>query len=180
MSKKGKRIRVSKKEQVENPTSQMDKIKNFFRRLWPEKLIRKPRSRLDFEFLTRMELPSPPREVFFILVLLFFLYIVSGGIYNMTRKTIPLNYQQIGDFVQPVFFWKDLHEQFILEGIIFAILLFIVFMGTYLIYESTKNFYRPSTSYAYLVIGLILFFLAFAFIELLIHQKITSFYSPEF
>jgi len=185
MSKKGKRKRVSKgeipvKETLEKSISKSEKFVNFLKRLWPERIIRKPKSRLDFEFLERMEMPNIPREIFFFIVLIFFLYIISGGIYNLTRRTIPLNYQQIGDYVKPVFFWRDLHEQFMLEGLIFAILVFLAFVGTYLIYESTKNFYRPSTSYTYLAVGLLLFFLAFAFIEILIHQKITAFYSPDF
>lgn len=180
MSKQEKRKRTRKIEKTLEPVEEVGKFKKLLIWIWPEKIFRKPQSRFSFDFFTHMELPKPPKELFFVGVLMFFLYIISGGIYNLARRTIPLNYQQIGDFVEPVFFWKDLHEQFILEGVIFAILVGLAFVGTYLIYESTKNFYRPSTSYAFLLIGLLVFFLAFGMIEILIHQKITSFYSIDF
>ena len=154
-----------------------DKIKKILRKIWPKKVIRRPKSRLKVEALIRLELPRPPRQIFFAISLIFFLYIIAGGIYNLTRDTIFLNFEKIGDTIIPVFIWEDLHEQYIIEGMIFAILVGIAFVGTCLIHESTKHFYRPETSYTFVVVGLIMFFLSFAMIEIMIHQKVSTFYS---
>ena len=147
-------------------------------KLWPERVVHKPAFRLEIGKIP--DIPMPSRNVLFIVLLGFMGFIIAGGIYDMTRFTIPLSYQNIGGYITPEFFWQDLHEQFIIEGIGFAIVVMLGFAGTYFIYHSTKHFYRPNYAYVFIIIGIAMIMISFFFAEVMIQEKGVNFYSPEF
>ncbi|MHA1783642.1 MAG: hypothetical protein ACTSVY_02160 [Candidatus Helarchaeota archaeon] len=147
-------------------------------KLWPERIIHKPNLRLEIGKIP--EIPMPSRNVLFLVLLGFMGFIIAGGIYDMTRFTIPLSYQNIGGYITPEFFWKDLHEQFIIEGIGFAIVVMIGFGGTYSIYHASRHFYRPGYAYIFILIGIIMILASFFFAEAMIQEKGVNFYSPKF
>lgn len=147
-------------------------------KFWPERVLHKPAFRLEIGKLP--DIPMPSRNVLFLVLMGFMGFIIAGGIYDMTRTTIPLSYSNIGGYITPDFFWQDLHEQFIIEGIGFAITIMIGFGGTYLIYHSTKHFYQPGYAYVFIIIGIVMLMISFFLAEVMIQEKGVNFYGPEF
>ena len=156
----------------------MDWWNKSLNKFWPEKIVHKPALRLEIRKIP--DIPMPSRNVLFVILLAFMGFIIAGGIYSMTRYTVPLTYQNIGGYITPEFFWNDLHEQFILEGIGFAIVVMLGFAGTYSIYTSSKHFYRPNYAYILIAIGIAMLLVAFVLAEVMIQEKGVNFYSPEF
>ncbi|MHA1300296.1 MAG: hypothetical protein ACTSO9_12815 [Candidatus Helarchaeota archaeon] len=149
------------------------------RLLWPEKIIHKPR--LKFELPRAPKIPVPSRDIVFGFFLILFAFLIAGFLYDITRNTIPLNYKQEDQTkrIIPQFFWVDMHEQFAIEGIIASVVIMIGAFGVIFIYQSTKNFYRPNSAYAYLAVGVALIILSFVIVEWMMGQKGVKLYSAD-
>ncbi|MHA1377286.1 MAG: hypothetical protein ACTSRG_02780 [Candidatus Helarchaeota archaeon] len=146
---------------------------------WPERLIHKPR--LKFKIAKAPKIPVPSRDVIFAIFLVAFAFLIAGVLYDITRNTIPLNYKQEDQTkrIIPVFFWNDLHEQFVIEGVVASIIIMMGAFGVLFIYQSTKNFYRPKSAYSYLALGIALMILSFIIIEYFMGQKGVKLYSAD-
>lgn len=146
---------------------------------WPERLIRKPKIKIQIPKAPKI--PVPSRNVVFGIFFIFFAFIIAGLLYDITRNTIPLNYKQEDQTkrIIPVFFWADLHEQFAIEGVVASIVVLIGACGVLFIYQSTRHFYRPKSAYSYLAVGIALILLSFVLIEYFIAQKGVKLYSAD-
>ena len=144
---------------------------------WADRVVRKPKIKFELPRIPKIKTPS--KFVYFIVFLVAFGFIIAGILYDLTRNTIPLNYKQEDQLKQviPVFFWRDLHEQFAIEGVVAAIVIIMGAFGVLFIYQSTKNFYRPKTAYSYIVIGIAMIILSFILVEYFISQKGVNMYS---
>lgn len=144
---------------------------------WPDRLIRKPN--IKFGLPKAPKIPVPSRELIFFAFLGVFSVLIAGFLYDITRNTVPLNYKQEDQTkrVIPQFFWPDLHESYIIEGVVASIIVLIGVFGLLFIYQSTKNFYRPKSAYSYLVAGTALIILSFIILEWFISQKGVKLYS---
>ena len=179
--RKKKESKISAKEKEKFKVSKlatMDWWNKSLNKLWPEKIVHKPALRLEIRKIP--DIPMPSRNVLFVILLAFMGFIIAGGIYSMTRYTVPLTYQNIGGYITPEFFWNDLHEQFILEGIGFAIVVMLGFGWTYSIYTSSKHFYRQNYAYVLIAIGIAMLLISFVMAEVMIQEKGVNFYSPTF
>ena len=108
---KSKKVNDEKKGFKQSLKS-LDKKSWYKERLpWPEKLIRKPKIKLELPKAPKI--PVPSRNVIFAAFFVLFAFLISGFLYDITRNTIPLNYKQEDQTkrIIPVFFWADLHEQ---------------------------------------------------------------------
>lgn len=85
-------------------------------------------------------------------ILLFTVFILAGGIYNIAENPLPMGQTQ--DALVPVF--KSSSEQFLVESLVVAILFGIGAIGIYLIRYSTRFAYDVRTSTVFLVLGIIL------------------------
>ncbi|MFX1449561.1 MAG: hypothetical protein ACFFCM_01890 [Promethearchaeota archaeon] len=146
---------------------------------WPEKLIRKPKIKLELPKAPKI--PVPSRNVIFAAFFIAFAFLIAGFLYDITRNTIPLNYKQEDQTkrIIPVFFWVDLHEQFAIEGVVAAIVIMIGACGVLFVYQSTRLFYRPKSAYSYLAAGIALIIISFVLVEYFITQKGVKLYSAE-
>ncbi|MBD3228082.1 MAG: hypothetical protein GF329_07820 [Candidatus Lokiarchaeota archaeon] len=149
--------------------------KSFWRKNlpWPEKVFRKPTIRLENPFLGK-KLPSFLTSRYLVLTLLYgvMFFFFSGGMYFLigTYREIPMGYTQ-SDPPAPIIYLNQLNDQFIIEGVLSAIFIFLAFVGFILIYMSSKNFYKPSTSYIYLAFGIIIIIIFFFLIEMAMYRK---------
>jgi hypothetical protein len=147
---------------------------------WPEKIIRKPTIKLALPKMPKV--PVPSRMVLYGAFLIAFAVLIAGFLYDITRNTIPLNYKQEDQtkMVIPQFFWQDMNEQFLIEGIVASIVIMIGAFGVIFLYQATKNFYRPKNAYSYMALGMALMILSFVIISYFIGQKGVKLYSSDF
>ncbi|MHA1229044.1 MAG: hypothetical protein ACTSRP_00410 [Candidatus Helarchaeota archaeon] len=173
MEKKGKNVRKTKKKKSK-PLKNILKRSFWKSRLpWPQKIVRKPKIRLDNPFIGK-KIPSflTSRYVVLILVYVVLYFFLSGGMYFLigAYRSIPMGYGQ-GNPPEPIIYLRSLNDQFIIEGILSAFFIFIALGGFLFMYMGTKNFSKPSTCYVYLAIGIILVIIGFFLLEIAMYQK---------
>ena len=137
------------------------------------KFIRKPKIRLS---KPRFKLPKAPSKTFWYVLSLFIIYFcLAGGVYDIVKQPISVGVGHSGNPV--VFFTSSLgggiDKQFIVEGLIGSLLMFLGFLGFLAIYESSKHIYMPNYAYALLISGVIMVFAAFAGLQGLMAIKIS-------
>jgi hypothetical protein len=96
-----------------------------------------------------------------IIVIASAVFLFGGGLYTIIIQPLPSAYVS-GRFY---FLYPDLSYQFISDTVIAALLYVIGFIGILAIYQSTKYAYKPRQAYMMLVIGVLLLFLAYVFLE---------------
>jgi hypothetical protein len=104
---------------------------------------------------------KPSAFVISIIVIASALFFFGGGLYTIIEKPLPSAYVS-GRFY---FLYPNLSDQFISDTVIAALLYVIGFIGILAIYQSTKYAYKPRQAYMMLVIGVLLLFLAYVFLE---------------
>lgn len=94
-------------------------------------------------------------------LIVFTLFILSGGVYLLINPpSITFG-----------FISSNLQDQYVVEGIAVAVLIFIGFAGFILIYEGTKNPYNPSYATKLIAVGLVLIIAAVILLHLLLINK---------
>jgi hypothetical protein len=78
---------------------------------------------------------------------------------------------ELGDRILPVY--PGLNRQVLIEGIVGGALFFIGFVGFYLMYQSTRNIYRPRYAQMMLAAGLVIILISFFGCQWLISFKIA-------
>ena len=108
-------------------------------------------------------------------------FFFSGGMYFLTGsyRNLPLGYGS-GDPPEPYIFLRSLNDQFIIEGLLAGVFVFGALFGFFLIYYASKNFYKPTGSYVYLALGIILVIVFFFLLEMAMNSKGINLYSSEF
>ncbi len=136
--------------------------------LWWPKFIRKPRLKLRRPQFGELRLPS--KWILFGIILVVYYFVVSGGMFVLSYETqTVLNVGQ----GPPLTLYPGIHRQLLIEGIVGGALYFIGFVGFYIMYQSTRNIYRPRYSQMMLAIGLVLIFISFFACQWLIEIKFT-------
>ncbi|MHA1269597.1 MAG: hypothetical protein ACTSPY_07385 [Candidatus Helarchaeota archaeon] len=148
---------------------------------WPQKIVRKPKIRLTNPFIGK-KFPEFLRSKYLLLGIIYIIifYFFSGGMYFLigAYREIPMGYGE-GNPPEPIIFLRSLNDQFIIEGILAASFIFMSLGGFFLIYLSSKNFYKPSSSYAYLGLGILLIIIAFFLIETSMYMKGIHLYDED-
>lgn len=135
--------------------------------------FRKPKIKFpDLDFQRRFSLPSPSKTFFLILVYIFLFVLQMGVIYILYRDTIAVGATSEGD---PIFVYPQLHYQFIVEGIIASIVIFIGSLGFIIIYQASKYVYDRSSVLKVLVIGIILTLIGFVVLQIMLAIKTQAF-----
>jgi hypothetical protein len=130
----------------------------------------KPRSKLaSFANYFNIHLTYETFHKYLLIVILFStIFILSGGIYNLTENPIFAHpWAEIGGF------HSSLNEQFILESLIVALCLTLGTGSFFLIHYSTKYAYDPYRSISYLILGIILALVATGSIVTMYHYKMN-------
>ena len=134
--------------------------------LWWPKFLRKPRLRLKRPQFDELRMPS--KWILFAVVLVVYYFVVSGGMFVLSYETQP-----VIDTGQGILtLYPGLNRQLLIEGIVGGALYFIGFAGFYLMYQSTRNIYRPRYSQMMLGVGLTLILISFFACQWLIGIKL--------
>ncbi len=135
--------------------------------LWWPKFVRKPRLKLRRPRFGEIRLPS--KWILFAIVLVVYYFVVSGGMFVLSYETPP--FIEIGDRILPLY--PGLNRQVLIEGIVGGALFFLGFVGFYLMYQSTRNIYRPRYAQMMLAVGLVTILISFFGCQWLIWMKLN-------
>jgi hypothetical protein len=104
-----------------------------------------------------------------VIVMAIAIFLFAGGVYDVVYKPYPAIYSNAtGSFI---FLYPQLSSQFLGDSVFAAVCYSIGLVGLIAMYQSTKYAYKPRQAYFMLVLGIVLFFLAYAFLEVTIHAK---------
>lgn len=95
-------------------------------------------------------------------------FLFGGGLYDLIMRPFPAIYYNNQIYlVDP----RGLSEQFIADSVIAMTLFSLGMGGLVIIYQSTKNAYKPRQAYMMLMMGFILLFMAYMLLEIMIQIK---------
>ncbi|MCJ7469261.1 hypothetical protein MUO74_02020 [Candidatus Bathyarchaeota archaeon] len=95
-------------------------------------------------------------------------FLFGGGLYDLIMRPFPAIYYNSQIYlVDP----RGLSEQFIADSVIAMTLFSLGMGGLVIIYQSTKNAYKPRQAYMMLMMGFILLFMAYMLLEIMIQIK---------
>lgn len=105
-----------------------------------------------------------------VITMSFAVFLFGGGLYDIIVKPLPSFYRG-GTFL---FLYPQLSEQFIADSLIAMILYSLGILGLVALYQSTKYAYKPRQAYMMFMVGAILVFIAYIFLETTIALKIAG------
>lgn len=89
------------------------------------------------------------------------IFIFGGGLFTLINHPSPSAYYN-GKFY---FLYPSLSSQFISDTAVSVILYALGFVGLLMIYQSSKNAYKPRQAYLILIIGVTFLLLSYVFLE---------------
>ncbi|HEY0088388.1 MAG TPA: hypothetical protein VGB37_06070 [Candidatus Lokiarchaeia archaeon] len=115
------------------------------------RMLRKPK--IIFPKIRRKSISIPtPGKTFGVMIVYILLFILQTGVvYLIYRKPPAVGADSAGD---PMFIYPNLHESFIVEGIVASILIFASSTGFILIYQASKHSFNRKMALRILVIGI--------------------------
>jgi hypothetical protein len=97
------------------------------------------------------------------------IFLFGGGVYDVVYRPYPAIYSNsTGTFI---FVYPSLSSQFISDSIFAAVSYSLGAIGLIIMYESTKYAYNPRQAYFMLIGGILLLFLAYAFLQIIVMIK---------
>ncbi len=116
--------------------------------------LRKPA--IDFSIPVIVLPYEAPRKYLLGITLFAVVFLLAGGIYNITETPLPMG--QTSQGLVPIF--PSLSEQFLVESLIAGVFIGLGTGGLYLIWYSTRFAYDPRVSITLLILGIILTLIA--------------------
>jgi hypothetical protein len=95
------------------------------------------------------------------------LFLFGGGLYDIINRPLPAAYYQ-GRFLVV---YPQLSEQFLGDSVVSMTLYALGIAGLLIMYQSTKYAYRPRQAYLMFLVGVMLIFISYIFIEATIRVK---------
>ncbi|MFX0105474.1 MAG: hypothetical protein ACFE75_08285 [Candidatus Hodarchaeota archaeon] len=158
---------TTKKEEIIGSETVIEKIRSRTPWIFGNSL-RKPKMSLPKFKLPRISLPMPSRSLSMISLLIVLFVLQTGVVYLLVRNPPAVGANAAGD---PIFIIADLHESFIIEGIIASILIFFCSMGFIMLYQASKYVYNKKMAISILVIGVILIIITFTLLQYILAVK---------
>jgi hypothetical protein len=160
----------SKKEEIIGSETVLEKIK--FKTPWIfGNSLRKPKISFPKLRLPKLSLPMPSRSLSVIAILITLFVLQTGVVYLLVREPPALGSNSAGD---PIFIFSDLHESFIIEGIVASILIIFCSMGFILLYQASKYVYNKRMAISILMIGVFMIFLTFILLQYMLSVKMGT------
>jgi hypothetical protein len=105
-----------------------------------------------------------------LIALAFTIFLLGGGLYDVITAPLPAaTYQGRILLVYP-----DLSQQFIADSIVAMTIYAVGVAGVLVMYQSTRYAYKPRQAYLMLMIGIVLLFIAYIFLEATIAYKLAG------
>ena len=111
-----------------------------------------------------------PSSVIFALIYLSMLYIFSGGVYDLVEEPFARGSDSQGN---PVLLYSDQDRQFLLEGIVAGVIMFLGATGLYLLSQATTDPHNPNRATTYQTLGVILLVLSFLILQTMFNCKLN-------
>jgi hypothetical protein len=109
----------------------------------------------------RISTNAPSLTLITIVAIAYSVFIFGGGLYTLIERPLPSAYVNNNFY----FLYPSLSDQFISDTIIAVILYALGFGGMLMIYQSTKNAYKPRQAYMMLAIGVAFVLISYLFLE---------------
>ncbi len=171
MQKKPLAKETPKKEDIIGSETVIEKIKSKTPWIFGNS-IRKPKIHFPRLKIPRISLPMPARSLSIIAILTILFVLQTGVVYLMIRKPPALGANQEGD---PIFILNDIHESYILEGIVASILIIFSSMGFVFLYQASKYVYNKKMAVWILTIGVLMIIITFIMLQYMLSVKMNIF-----
>ncbi|MBY9005680.1 MAG: hypothetical protein KGD63_02890 [Candidatus Lokiarchaeota archaeon] len=116
----------------------------------------------------RINLPTPSKAVGLILIYIILFILQAGFLYIIYRTPPAIGSNQEG---KAIFFFPGVHDQYIMEGIVASIVIFLASAGYILLYQASKYIYDRTMAIKILAIGFILIIISFITLQLMLSIK---------
>lgn len=161
---------ASKKEEIIGSETVIEKIRS--RTPWVfGKSLRKPKISFPKLSLPRISLPMPARSLSIVTILVVLFILQTGVVYLIVREPLALGATQSGD---PLFIYPDLHESFIMEGIVASFLILLCSIGFIMLYQASKYVYNKKMAWWILIIGVVMILITFIMLQYIIDLKVPQ------
>lgn len=118
-----------------------------------------------------LKILRPSTTILFMAILVFSIFVFSGGIFSVLEKPLALLPSGRGwTFV----YRGSINMQTLSESFVSAFLYLTGVLGLYLLYRGTKRAYRPREAYIQLIIGFAVALISFYYLTALIQQKLGA------
>ena len=114
---------------------------------------------------------SVPSWLIFGLIYFSILYIYVGGVYNLVEHPYARGADSSGN---PIIIMPNQDRQFLIEGIVAGIMMFVGAVGLYLLAQATSDPHNPGRAVSYQSMGVVLLFLAFIILQSMYSCKLSS------
>ncbi|MFX1327428.1 MAG: hypothetical protein ACFE91_04705 [Promethearchaeota archaeon] len=131
--------------------------------------LRKPKINFPRLKFPRISFPMPSRSLSVIAILAVLIVLQTGVVYFIVRDPPALGATSEGE---PVFIFVDLHESYIIEGIVASILIFFCSIGFILLYQASKYVYNKKMAIWILLIGIIMIITTFFLLQSILNVKL--------
>jgi len=113
---------------------------------------------------------KPSTLILSIIAIALSVFLLGGGLYNIIMRPYPAIYSG-GRFL---FLYPQLTDQFITDSMVATVLYSLGIVGLISMYQSTKYANKPRQAYMMLLVGVVLFLLAYIFLEVSIQIKLSG------
>jgi len=121
-------------------------------------------------FYRRISTLRPSTLIVSVGVMAFAVFMFGGGLYDIIMKPYPAVYYG-GRFT---LIYPQLSEQFMGDSLVAMTLYTLGIAGLIIMYQSTKYAYKPRQAYMTFLVGAILVFIAYIFLEATIQIKLSG------
>lgn len=168
MSKRSKNQKNSSKAEISGSETVLEKMKSKTPWIFGE-AVRKPKIKFpNINARRTTDLPSPSKNFGLILIFIILFVLQTGVLYIIYRSPPAVGATQEGE---PIFLYPSIHDQFIIEGIIASIVIFLSSTGYLFLYQASKYVYDRGTAIKILAIGFILIIVSFVVLQLMLGIK---------
>lgn len=95
-------------------------------------------------------------------------YVFAGGVYDLVEQPFARGADSEGN---PVLIWPDQDRQFLIEGVVAALVMFLGAGGLYLMFQGTTDPHNPSRATYFQAMGFVLLIVAFITIQSMFNTK---------
>ncbi|MFX1593294.1 MAG: hypothetical protein ACFFCL_11435 [Promethearchaeota archaeon] len=161
---------TSKKEEIIGSETVIEKIRSRTPWIFGNSL-RKPKISFPKMRLPNISLPMPSRSLSIVAILIILFVLQTGVVYLIVREPLAAGATQGGDIL---LIYTDLHDAFIIESIVAAILIFFCSIGFIMLYQASKYVYNKKMAVWILIIGVLMITITFFLLQYMIGVKVGT------
>ena len=135
-------------------------------------LIRKPKINFpNMKSRYRINLPTPSKALGLIMIYIILFVLQTGVLYVIYRNPPAIGADSQGN---AQFYYPGIHDQYIIEGIVASIVIFLASSGYLFLYQASKYIYDRSIALKILLLGFVLIIVTFITLQFMLAVKTQS------